>query len=93
LTAGTQDNLSPGWWEKYEVVIPDKKAIYQKDIVSSTMRLKQTRNLATLYELEEKMRLEPDEEKMQQYLQHHKLLTEQKKEFAKATGLVVYKRR
>jgi DNA primase len=93
FSSSTQDALSPGWFDKYEVIVPDKKAIYQKDIVSSTMRLKQQRNLATLHELEERMKEEKDEDKMQEFMRHHKLLTEQKKEFALATGLVVYKRR
>jgi hypothetical protein len=39
------------------------------------------------------MKEEKDEDKMQEFMRHHKLLTEQKKEFALATGLVVYKRR
>ena len=93
LTASTHDNLSPGWWDKYQVRVPDKRAIYQKDIVSSTTRLKQMKNLSLLYQIEEKMKEETDAEKVTEYINMYKVLTEQKKEFAKITGLVVYRGR
>ncbi|MBS1624320.1 MAG: DNA primase [Bacteroidetes bacterium] len=93
VTASAQDQLSPGWWEKYEVIVPDKKALYIQDIISSTMRMKQMKNLEMLYQIEERMRTAESAEQMDQLIQHYKLLTEQKKEFAKATGIVVYKRK
>jgi DNA primase len=93
LTAAEYNDISPGWFRKFEVIIPDKRDIYQKDIVSSTMRLKQMKNLSTLYQLEEQMRDEKDEQKMNELIQLHKLLSEQKKEFAKATGAVIYRTR
>jgi hypothetical protein len=91
LTDNSYEGQSPGWWRKYEVVLADKARTYQKNIISATMRLKQVKNLETLKKVEDMMRDEKDEEKILSLMGKHKALMEQKKEFAKATGTVVYR--
>lgn len=91
LTDSSYDNLSPGWWRKYEVILPDKMRTYNKNVISSTMRLKQFKNMETLRLLEEMMKEEKDEEKLLSLMKKHKLLMQQKKEFALATGTNVYR--
>jgi len=91
LTDDSYDDLSPGWWTKFEVIVPDKARTYNKNIISATMRLKQLKNLETLKKVEDMMRDEKDEEKIQKLMGQHKALMEQKKDFAKATGTVVYR--
>jgi hypothetical protein len=55
------------------------------------MRLKQLKNLETLKKVEDMMRDEKDEEKLLSLMGKHKALMEQKKDFAKATGTVIYR--
>ena len=55
------------------------------------MRLKQLKNLETLKKVEDMMRDEKDEEKILKLMGQHKALMEQKKDFAKATGTVIYR--
>ena len=91
LTEHSYDNISPGWWTKFEVVIPDKARIYNKSIISATMRLKQLKNLETLQKVQEMMKDEKDEETLLKLMGQHKALMEQKKDFAKVTGTVIYR--
>jgi DNA primase len=91
LTDDSYDDLSPGWWTKYEVVVPDKTRTFNKNIISATMRLKQLKNLETLKKVEDMMREEKDEEKILKLMKQHKALMDQKKDFAKATGTVIYR--
>ena len=91
LTEHSYDNISPGWWTKFEVVIPDKARIYNKSIISATMRLKQLKNLETLQKVQEMMKDEKDEETLLKLMGQHKTLMEQKKDFAKVTGTVIYR--
>ena len=91
LTEHSYDNLSPGWWTKFEVIIPDKARIYNKSIISATMRLKQLKNLETLQKVQEMMKDEKDEETLLKLMGQHKALMEQKKDFAKVTGTVIYR--
>jgi DNA primase len=91
LTDDSYDEVSPGWWTRFEVVLPDKVRTYQKNIISATMRLKQLKNLETLKQVEDMLRDEKDEEKIMKLMGQHKALMEQKKDFAKATGTVIYR--
>ena len=91
LTEGSYDDVSPGWWRKYEVVLPDKTRIYNKSVISVTTRLKQLKNLETIKEVEEMLKVETDEEKNIDLLRTYKALIDQKKEFAKITGYVIYR--
>ena len=91
LTDESYDDVSPGWWKRFEVVIPDKARTYQKNIISVTMRLKQLKNMEMLKKVEDMLREEKDEEKIMSLMGKHKALMEQKKEFSKATGTVIYR--
>jgi DNA primase len=91
LTDNSYENLSPGWWTKFEVVVPDKARMYNKNVISSTMRLKQLKNYEMLKKVEDMMRDEKDEEKLTDLQHKHMALIAQKKEFAKATGTTVYR--
>jgi DNA primase len=91
LTDDSYDEVSPGWWTRFEVVLPDKVRTYQKNIISATMRYKQVKNMETLKKVEDMLRNEKDEEKIMKLMGQHKALIEQKKDFAKATGTVIYR--
>jgi DNA primase len=84
-------NLSENWWNKYKIAIPEKKTTFIKDIQSSVMRLKQFRNIAELKKIENKLKDAGNEIELTKLMKLHKLLLEQKKEFARTVGNVVYK--
>jgi DNA primase len=84
-------NLSENWWNKYKIAIPEKKTTFIKDIQSSVMRLKQYRNIAELKKIEHKLKDAANEIELTKLMKLHKLLLEQKKEFARTIGNVVYK--
>ena len=91
MTDGSYDDVSPGWWRKYEVVLPDKARVYNKSVTSVTTRLKQLKNMETLKMVEGLMREEQDEEKLINLMGKYKALIQQKNEFAKLTGTVIYR--
>jgi DNA primase len=84
-------SLSDNWWTKYKIVIPEKKMVFLKDIQSTVMRFKQFRNIAELKKLERRMQETANETELTKLMKLHKLLIEQKKEFAKTVGNVVYR--
>ena len=96
LTENSWEALSSGWSAKYEVLLPDKKKLFNKIIVSVTTRLKQYKTLEMLNQVTEEIRIEEnssekDEKKMQKLIQQQMMLTAQKKDFAKTTGTVIYR--
>jgi DNA primase len=84
-------NLSENWWNKYQILVPEKKSTFIKDIQSAVMRLKQYRNIAELKKIENKMKETSNDIELIKLMKLHKLLLEQKKEFARTIGNVVYK--
>ncbi len=84
-------SLSNNWWQKYKIVVPDKKMVYVKDIQSACLRFKQYKNLAELKKVEELIKNVKDDTEMIRLMKIHKLLTEQKKEFALTAGTVIYR--
>lgn len=86
-------SLSENWWNKYKIVVPDKKdkAVLAKDIHSSIVRMKQFRNISELKKVGQLLRDTTDEAELMKLMKHHKLLTQQKKEFAELVGNVIYR--
>ncbi len=84
-------SLSDNWWEKYKIVIPDKKSVFIKDIQSACIRLKQFRNITELKKIEQRIKEAKDETELIKLMKLHKLLIEQKKEFARTVGNVIYR--
>ena len=85
--------ISPGWWRKYEVIIPDKQRTYIKDILSSTTRFKQLKSIETLKQIEQKLSSEKDPVEIDKLMRLYKAVLAQKQELSKATGTVVYRPR
>lgn len=84
-------SLSENWWSKYKIVVPEKKHIFVKDIQSAILRLKQYRNIGELKKVEKLIKETSDEAELMKLMKLHKLLMEQKKEFARTVGNVVYR--
>jgi len=84
-------SLSDNWWNKYKIVVPEKKDIFIKDIQSTVIRFKQFRNIAELKKIEHKLKETTNEAELVRLMKLHKLLMEQKKEFARTVGNVVYR--
>jgi DNA primase len=83
--------LSENWWKKYEVAVPDKAAIYRRDIHSATMRFKQFKNMQELKKVEEQIKASQNEEETQKLLYKYKVLTDLKREYTAETGTVIFK--
>lgn len=84
-------SLSDNWWTKYKIVIPEKKNMFLKDIQSTVIRFKQFRNMAELQKLQRLMQETTNEAELTKLMKLHKLLMEQKKEFARTVGNVIYR--
>lgn len=84
-------SLSENWWSKYKIVVPEKQHTFVKDIQSTILRLKQYRNIGELKKVEKLMRETTDDAELMKLMKLHKLLMEQKKEFARTVGNVVYR--
>jgi len=84
-------SLSDNWWNKYKIVVPGKREIFQKDIISSILRLKQFRNIVELKKVENLLKETRDDADMMRLMKMHKALMEQKKDFARTVGNVVYR--
>ncbi len=84
-------SLSENWWSKYKIVVPEKKHIFVKDIQSAILRLKQYRNIGELKKVEKLIKETTDDAELMKLMKLHKLLMEQKKEFARTVGNVVYR--
>ena len=84
-------SLSDNWWGKYKIVVPDKKSMFIKDIQSACVRLKQFKNIVELRKVEKLLKDAKDEAELMRLMKLHKLLIEQKKEFALTVGNVIYR--
>ncbi|HLP52374.1 MAG TPA: DNA primase [Chitinophagales bacterium] len=84
-------SLSENWFNKYKIVIPGKRDIFTKDIASAIMRFKQYRNIAELKKIEARIKDSKDDAELLKLMKLHKLLIEQKKEFARTVGNVIYR--
>jgi len=87
----TPYELSEGWWNKYQVLVPDKQRILHKDILSATMRLKQYHNIEQIKQLEKMLQEETDLEKQIELMRKLQILNNQRKEFSAETGTVVFR--
>jgi hypothetical protein len=43
----SQHEISDGWWKRYQVIVPDKQMLFQKDMFSAVLRLKQYHSFRT----------------------------------------------
>lgn len=84
-------SLSENWYKKYQIVLPEKKYVFIKDIQSALLRYKQFRNFSELKKVEDLIKKVKDDGEQTRLMKLHKLLTEQKKEFARTVGNVVYR--
>ncbi|MBL0309437.1 MAG: DNA primase [Bacteroidetes bacterium] len=84
-------SLSENWLNKLRIYVPTKKDNLVKDIHSSVVRLKQFRNIAEIKKVEVLLRETKDEAELIKLMKLHKLLTQQKKEFAALVGNVIYR--
>ena len=90
--------LSEGWWKKYQVLTPNQRQILTKDIYSATMRLKQYHNIEQIRQVEKMLQQEQEKpteeqnfEEVLRLLQLLKVLNDQRKEFSKETGTVIFR--
>jgi DNA primase len=83
--------LSENWWLKYKVAVTEKKDRFVKDIHSTIIRFKQFKNIAELRKIEKLLKDAKDDGEQLRLIKLHKLLMEQKKEFAKTVGNVIYR--
>ena len=72
-------------------MVPDKKSVFIKDIQSACIRLKQFKNIAELRKIEKLLKEVKDEAELLRLMKLHRLLIEQKKEFARTVGNVIYR--
>lgn len=84
-------SLSENWATRYKIVVPGKHEIFTKDIASAIMRFKQYRNIGELKKIEQRLKESTDESEQIKLMKLHKLLMEQKKEFARTVGNVIYR--
>ncbi len=84
-------SLSDNWWNKYKIVVPEKKDIFVKDIQSTVIRFKHFKIIAELKKVEHKLKETTNEAELVRLMKLHKLLMNQKKEFALTVGNVLYR--
>lgn len=91
--------VSENWWNKHKIVVPEKKHVFIKDIESTVIRLKQFHNLKQLRIVEEQIKQaqsitsenEEGAAELMKLMKRHLFLNEQRKEFAKHLGTIVYR--
>lgn len=84
-------SLSPNWWVKYKVAVPEKQTVYVKDVQSAVLRFKQYRNMVELHKVQNLINETADEAEQLKLLKLYKLLLRQKTEFARDIGNVIYR--
>jgi len=84
-------SISENWLTKYKIHVPGKRDVFTKDIASAIMRFKQFKNISELKKIENRIKETKDDAELMKLMRLHKLLIEQKKEFARTVGNVVYK--
>ncbi|MBL7778411.1 MAG: DNA primase [Chitinophagales bacterium] len=85
-------SLSENWWNKYQVVVPEKRNIFARDIQSVLNHYKRhitTEEIKKVNAAIKKASEEGNEEELMNLLKDHRLLTEQKKEISKNSGTVI----
>jgi DNA primase len=84
-------SLSENWYNRYKIVVPGKRDMFTKDIASAIMRFKQFKNIAELKKIEQRIKESTDDNEQLKLMKLHRLLIEQKKEFARTVGNVIYR--
>ncbi len=84
-------SLSENWSNKYKIHVPTKREVFVKDIASGIMRFKQFKNISELKKIEQLIKDSKDEAELLRLMKLHRLLIEQKKEFARTVGNVIYR--
>lgn len=83
--------VSDNWFNKHKVVVPEKKDIFVRDIQSALLRIKQYHNIMELNKVSLLIRDAADDAEQMRLMKLQKLLMEQKKEFARTIGNVIYR--
>lgn len=83
--------LSENWSSKYKVMLPEKRSMFLKDVASAVMRFKQYKNITELKKIEQLLKQATDEGEIIRLMKLHRLFIEQKNEFARTVGNVVYR--
>ena len=87
----TKNHVSENWFAKHKVVVPEKKDLFVRDIQSALLRLKQYHNIVEINKISHLLRDAQDEKESERLMKLWKLLMEQKKEFARTIGNVIYR--
>jgi DNA primase len=83
--------LSPGWHQKFQVIVPDKEMTLPKDIESAVLRFKQFKNFEEIKKAEKILSEEQDFEAQFELLKKLKMLNEQRKQLCNESGTVIYR--
>lgn len=86
-----KNHVSENWFAKHKVVVPEKKDIFVRDIQSALLRLKQYHNIVEINKIAHLLRDAQDDKESERLMKLWKLLMEQKKEFARTIGNVIYR--
>lgn len=84
-------SASDNWFAKHKVMVPEKKDTFVRDIQSALLRIKQYHNIVELNKVAMLIRDAVDENEQMRLMKLQKLLMEQKKEFARTIGNVIYR--
>lgn len=82
---------SDNWFAKHKVVVPEKKDVFVKDVMSALLRLKQYHNILELNKVNFLIRDAVDDFERIRLTKLQMLLMQQKKEFARTIGNVIYR--
>jgi len=81
-------DLSQNWFEKHEIILPDKEVLYKKDVESGLLRYKLKRVMGMIKENETNMKSE--KENIEVYLKVHTKLLEMKQQLCQDLGTVIF---
>lgn len=87
----SQHEISEGWWKRYQVIVPDKQMLFQKDMFSAVLRLKQYHSLEQVRTIEQQLQTETDEMKQIELLKKLQVLNAQRIDFNNETGTVIFR--
>ncbi len=86
--------ISDNWWDKYKIIVPEKRQLFVKDIQSTIIRYKQFVSLRELKKVDQLIREAEAQKKEEEVMRLLKLkiaLQRQTIEFAQILGNVIYR--
>ena len=84
-------STSDNWWNRYKIVVPEKKTTFIKDIQSTVTRLKQFISQRELKKVDQLIKEAKEFEEIQRLMKLKMALQKQTKEFAETLGNVIYR--